>query len=264
MPYGYSLDCNITNKCNLNCKHCYMKKDSVMLTAANMKVFLDKLPSSLKKLVISGGEPYTNYDVLYRTIDYSRERFGESFKLRINTNAVSFYETDKTIENELEKLCLHNVTELMISSDVYHIDAGVRIDRINRILEIQKEKGFPINIRYLDIGKGIRIGEYNENDGALVSKSKCLNRNENIFRPYLFSSTTGEIYICAFRSTPSLGNLFYDSWGYIANSLKNQLDYLSGNIISPIIKSNENCYELYEQYEKYGECFVCKYNKASC
>ena len=173
MPFGFSFDMNITNSCNIKCKHCYMEKNALTLTDEQAECMLDRLPLTLNKLVISGGEPYVNYKILYHIIDYSRKRFGDSHKIRISTNGVAMYETDLSIESELCKLSEHRVNELMISIDSYHIDAGVNRDRLLRISEIAIEKSLPIKVRYLNIGKGTRIGQFDEGDESLVAKSKC-------------------------------------------------------------------------------------------
>ncbi|MHA1338259.1 MAG: radical SAM protein, partial [Promethearchaeota archaeon] len=65
-PYLKYLMINITEKCNLNCKHCYITDKK------HMDIPLEKLKSIIKKfykyqgskLILTGGEPFLYYDLI--------------------------------------------------------------------------------------------------------------------------------------------------------------------------------------------------------
>ena len=257
LPYGYSIDFNLTDSCNLQCKHCYMKKTTLSLSYDQVKKMLDKLPLSLYKIVFSGGEPFMNYEVLYRSIAYVKRRFPLA-RIRINSNGTLFYHTKESIEQELLKLEHYGVNTLKLSFDQYHLSAGVKKDKLDLIGSIAKDLGLKIKVSYLDIGKGVPVGEFKEFHEKNITRGRCLTRPENIFSPYLFTETSGEIHLCAFRLTKSLGNLLFDSWSTIADNILNQYDYLSGNIISHIIFNESDTELIYDLYKKYGECFLCQ------
>ena len=258
MPYGFSMDMNITDECNIRCEHCYMKKTSEFLTLNESEAILRKIPSTLSKLVISGGEPFLNYDVMYYTISIARHIFDPNLVIRICTNGKYFYETDQSIVNELLKLDDYGVNELLISTDKYHFAAGIDSSRLQRISEICLSMNKRIKVKFLDIGNGAPIGEFKERKKEKIDKKECLNRNYNIFRPYLFSATDGDVFLCAYRGIPKIGTLKTDSWKTIAQNILGQYEFLSGNIISTIVKQEGTSDTIYELYQKYGECYLCQ------
>lgn len=264
MPFGYSLDFNITDQCNIRCEHCYMKKRDKMLSPLEMKEMLHKIPLTLKRLVISGGEPFLNIETLYEAILYARSIFSPSLRIRISTNGKYIYDTDDHIRDELKRLYDYGVTEILLSVDKYHLDAGIKKERLLRISEIANELSLGLKVRFLDIGKGVPIGEFTEDAEEKISKRSCLNRPENIFSPYLFANTDGSVYLCSFRLTKSVGNLISEDWDTIAKNIELQYEYLSGNIVSNIVRSEKDSTKSYDIYKKYGECYLCeKHEKVS-
>jgi len=106
-PGAFSLTLEVTNKCNLRCKHCYnnsgLKNNNETLQFATIKSIIDDIKclySNLGQLIITGGEPF-----LYKDIDkiilYS---FNNGFnKIRINTNGTVFPENDTLLLSILQK-----------------------------------------------------------------------------------------------------------------------------------------------------------------
>lgn len=263
MPFGYSLDINLTDLCNIDCKHCYMRKQAVSLSFEAVQHIFSRIPKSLSSLVLSGGEPFLNYNVLYQTIEYARSVFPQA-KIRISSNAKSFYSDDETIVRELNKLERAGADEIRLSCDQYHIDAGIDVERLFAVGRIADSLSSNVKVSYLDVGKGRPIGEFKEKREEMISKESCLNRPENIFKPYLFMETSGELYVCAFRLTRSLGNLIHDEWNFIANNIERQFDYLSGNIVSIVVKNMKDSTVCYELYNKFGECYLCEQYQKIC
>lgn len=261
MPYGYSLDFNITDKCNIRCKHCYMRKRDLSLEFDDVKKMLSKLPITISKIVLSGGEPFLNYEVLYRTIEYIRTRFRNDVIIRICSNGKLFYDSEQQIEYELKKLCDYGVNQVLLSNDQYHIEAGIDREKIKKIEEVATYLKLNIKIKYLDIGKGVPVGEFKERNEELISKGGCLNRKENIIQPYLFSATNGDVFLCAFRSTKSLGNLLCDEWEDIGKNIAKQYEFLGGNILMykfKDVKQKDIWDRMVDEYNKFGECYICQ------
>lgn len=263
MPFGYSLDLNLTDLCNINCRHCYMPKKPVSLTFEEVQQIFSRIPKSLDTLVLSGGEPFMNYKVLYQTIECARSIFPLA-KIRITSNAKSIYSSDEEIIHELNKLEKAGVNEIRLSCDQYHIDAGINVERLFAVGKIADSISSNIKVSYLDVGKGRPIGEFKERKEGMISKASCLNRPKNIFKPYLFMETSGELYVCAFRLTKSLGNLIHDEWTFIANNIEKQYDYLSGNVLSIVVKNTKDSALNYELYNKFGECHLCEQYQKIC
>ena len=258
MEYGYSLDINITDNCNLCCKHCYMSKTSRSLEKKDVQTIFNKLPGSLNRIVISGGEPFLNEDVIYEICDVVRSRFKSAPTIRITSNGTLFYNSDSEIINTLNKLQSAGVDQLRLSSDKYHLDAGVNADKLARIGEIAQQIGLKMSVDYLDIALGALVGNNKHNISEPFCKKECLNKKDNTYKPYLFMNTDGALYHCAFRSTPPLGNLLTDSWLSIANNIRLNSANFSGDMLRIVLSTCKNTNEVIHDYTLYGECYVCE------
>lgn len=88
------LTLHITNKCNLRCKYCYVQQGGETMTreTAFAAVDLAAKDSGAKKpcgLIFFGGEPLTERQLIYDTIEYSQKRkkeTGQIFYYKITTN----------------------------------------------------------------------------------------------------------------------------------------------------------------------------------
>lgn len=73
----------ITKRCNLHCKHCYLSTDSQDISTAKVKYLLDELAAhNLLMLCILGGEPFIRAD-FFELLEYARKK---GFKVIIVTN----------------------------------------------------------------------------------------------------------------------------------------------------------------------------------
>ncbi len=69
----------ITNKCNLKCQHCYNESDShcdnIMSFTDFCSVVDNLVEVNVKKIQITGGEPFLNKDILKKMLDYVNGKF---------------------------------------------------------------------------------------------------------------------------------------------------------------------------------------------
>jgi len=86
----------LSNRCNLGCRYCYVavnQGEPAYLTfeqlAQNLDYFLESVPGPQKKITFLGGEPFLNFPLFQRAVDYVRERGGEEVVLQTFTNGVN-------------------------------------------------------------------------------------------------------------------------------------------------------------------------------
>lgn len=86
----------LSNRCNLQCKYCYVainQGEAVALSfehlKANIDYFFSKVPPAERKITFLGGEPFMNFPLLQRAVDYSREHGGPDLILQTFTNGTN-------------------------------------------------------------------------------------------------------------------------------------------------------------------------------
>ena len=117
--------------------------------------------------------------------------------------------------------------------------------------------GLNLKCKFLDVGEGVLIGEFIKKNPKKFEINNCLNRKVNIVKPYFFTSTEGDVYLCAFRNSPSLGNLLNEDWEIVSSRINDQMNLLCGNIFPYLVKKIYTD-ELVNDYLTYGECYVCQ------
>lgn len=88
------IDLVLTTKCNFQCKHCYIKKESLhkseSISVNDWKAVLDKLSKKgLLSISVTGGEPLT-YNGINEVLDYANEL---GMKIQLLTNGFLIDET---------------------------------------------------------------------------------------------------------------------------------------------------------------------------
>lgn len=92
MNYLQDLSLYLTEKCNLNCTYCYIKKDfESTLTIADAKKAIDVFEEHCSTLAwptitILGGEPLLTYKLLLDSVDYARKKFNNKVIIILFTN----------------------------------------------------------------------------------------------------------------------------------------------------------------------------------
>jgi len=140
--------CEITQKCNLHCVHCYIPKQSDNeLNLPNLhKIFSDLPEMGCISLTITGGEPFIRNDIL----DVLKIARSYNFAISLLTNG-SLLSSD--IIERLEELQLLNigVTIYGTNEDTYGKISmrGNIFKKIMDNLELLVKKGLPVSLRFM-------------------------------------------------------------------------------------------------------------------
>ena len=105
----------LTNKCNLDCKYCFVKKGNDYLSFEKCKEIIEKYKSVISNIVFFGGEPLLHENLIYQIIDYNRKY---NFNYTINTNAT-------IINEDIISLAKSNNILLNVSLDGNEISNSV-------------------------------------------------------------------------------------------------------------------------------------------
>ena len=154
-----ALHFEMTNKCNLRCKHCYNikylesgKKD---LTTDEIKKVIDKsLEAGVKDIGFSGGEPFMRDDI-FELIEYSKafpihilsngilidekvvERLNQIddlfLEIRISLDGFSKHEC---LRNYDYKKVLHNIELLLKNNYVITVNTMITDDNLDQLMEM--------------------------------------------------------------------------------------------------------------------------------
>jgi len=111
----------ITDKCNLNCKYCYVKKKKIKLNnkTLNSLINIIKISNSKKKLlVITGGEPLIEYDNIKKIINLLKNE--KNIQISIASNGL-------LLNKEKLDYFKKNKVNLMISYDGKYNSSKSRI-----------------------------------------------------------------------------------------------------------------------------------------
>ena len=149
----------ITNSCNLKCRHCYNERFSQPdLSLNQIKLILNKLSSfGFEELILTGGEPLIRKD-LFEIIDYSTERGIKDIIIYTNGISLSNSQIVECIQNRLDV-----IRGLIVSFDGAREDTHDFIrgtGKFNHLLRtLQGEK-----LAEIPIGMNVTIGNWNFND----------------------------------------------------------------------------------------------------
>ncbi|MBQ8640710.1 MAG: radical SAM protein [Clostridia bacterium] len=116
---------HLTDRCNLACRYCYVKKGSTDMTAAVARRVVDLASDGEHHgIVFFGGEPLLCRDVIYETVAYGEEKqkHGEGFfHYKITTNGMLLDEAF------LEYACEHDIFIALshdgLAQDVCRVDS---------------------------------------------------------------------------------------------------------------------------------------------
>jgi organic radical activating enzyme len=121
-----------TQLCNDECDHCYnlsgpkgerISEDDCMAIVSN-------LPTSMDRLILSGGEPLAEKKKLYLILDAIKDRYGNSVQVMLQTNG------DLLKEEILDVLIEKGVTRFDIASiDRFHKAQGTRLMELAELFD---------------------------------------------------------------------------------------------------------------------------------
>lgn len=216
---------NFTNKCNLQCRHCYAKcgpKGETMGMEDIVKV-LGHVPKGIEYFDISGGEPLAAKKRLMQMLGFIKEHKQEIMpdaKISMLTNG--FWAKKENAYETLKSLFEHDVSFIQISNDKFHKEQGLDGDELYKTLNglldrLAKETGkkhlgpfikddgwtlLNINISFpkdtaQPFGRGKTLAEY---EMSVSSVCFLKRKKEVVIAP------DGLVYPCCWRVTPSIGS----------------------------------------------------------
>ncbi len=127
-----------TQLCNDQCDHCYNLSGpkGAKISEADCLAIINNLPSSVERLILSGGEPLAERKKLYLILDTLKEKYGNSTQVMLQTNG------DLLTPEILDTLIAKGVTRFDIASiDRYHKAAGGRLMELAELFESRRVNG---------------------------------------------------------------------------------------------------------------------------
>jgi hypothetical protein len=121
----------ITRRCNDCCPHCYNESSPAgpSCTREDVERIMPHLPPEIGRLILSGGEPLVEMDLLLHICDLARERLGADQALHIQTNG------DLLTAAVLGELEAHGVSRIDVAGiDEFHAWKGRRRACLDRML----------------------------------------------------------------------------------------------------------------------------------
>lgn len=153
----------ITNKCNLNCIHCYNESDvpcnSVMTLEEFQKVIDLLVDMAVPKIQIIGGEPFLDRKILKNMLDYVVGKF-EYIEIFTNGTLIPESWLEYLLKNDIHiALSVYSYNE-----DMHDKVTGVKGSFLhtNQIIERLKERGISYRVCNV-LMKDIEIGEKRHN-----------------------------------------------------------------------------------------------------
>lgn len=113
-----------TQLCNDDCDHCYNDSSPFgkRLSEADCMAIIANLPNRIDRLILSGGEPLAERQLLYNILDALQEKYQGRTQIMLQTNG------DLLTQERLQTLIDKGVTRFDIASiDRYHKKAGGRL-----------------------------------------------------------------------------------------------------------------------------------------
>ena len=99
----------ITDKCNLDCKYCFVEKGNNVILFETYKKIFEEYKKLVENITFFGGEPLLQLELIKSIIEYN-EKEGYNFTYTINTNGINI--DDKVID-----LCKKNNILINVSLD---------------------------------------------------------------------------------------------------------------------------------------------------
>ena len=113
-----------TQLCNDKCDHCYNLSgpQGARISEEECMQIIDNLPNTIDRIILSGGEPLADKNLLYSILDRLRARYADKTQIMLQTNG------DLLNEKILDTLIEKGVSRFDIASiDRYHKHSGDRL-----------------------------------------------------------------------------------------------------------------------------------------
>ncbi len=158
-----------TQLCNDQCGHCYNNSGphGQRISEEDCMKVISNLPTKLRRLIISGGEPLAEKNKLYNILEAIKEKYKGATKVIIQTNG------DLMTEKILDKLLKKGVRGFSIASlDRFHKHAGTKLEGLKKLFD---SRGL------IDAMPFITMGEKNEALNELANTYTYFGANEEMW-----------------------------------------------------------------------------------
>jgi MoaA/NifB/PqqE/SkfB family radical SAM enzyme len=162
-PLSFDLGLLITTRCTAACKHCCFGctprgdklSGNVTMSLAEAKSYIDQasaLPGGIRRLGMSGGEPFLLRRDLVEIVRYGKARGARG----VTCNTACYWASSrKAARLRLEPLRDAGLDRLDISSDDFHTEF-ISLDNVRRALEVAQELGIDVSLNSVITRKSSR------------------------------------------------------------------------------------------------------------
>jgi len=258
----YSFNIILTELCNANCTHCYMsnsiKNKKRTMTKEQIDIIIDKMPKNTRTVVFSGGEVLLKKELLYYAIKKTRAKLKNTI-IGIESNGIILYKNDKKGYELISNLSNFGVNFIRFSDDPFHEQGGVDLVKTRNLKKYQTDN---LEIKFLVQNTAVKLGNAKNIDDKFISKNDCMNKNDSACNPYLFLDVSGNVFTCAWKCVPSVGNLVTDSFDDILSNMNT--DFMKLILSGKIEEAYGNTTSNYDFTSKHGQCALCIEKQGGC
>ncbi|MBU2637401.1 MAG: radical SAM protein [Nanoarchaeota archaeon] len=204
----------ITKACNLQCRHCHDScgPDRTSMDAETLEVVVGNIPQGAKQIIISGGEPLVKPKLFWHAMDCiaaNRQNFPKAV-LSLQTNGFWAKNTDAAYAI-LKQLYEKGLDRLVLTGlDKYHAEQGIDLSSLS-------ETESPFAYAMQRLGTPFTVIREVDNQGIMpFGRAKDLPAEEQAkksqcevpwgFDNHLTVDTSGQLYPCCWKATPSMGS----------------------------------------------------------
>ncbi len=127
-----------TQRCNDQCDHCYNLSgpQGTRMSQEDCLKIIDNLPDKIDRIILSGGEPIAEKNILYAILDKIQEKYQDQTQIMVQTNG------DLLTPEILDVLLQKGVSRIDVASiDRYHKKAGARASELSELFESRGMSG---------------------------------------------------------------------------------------------------------------------------
>ncbi|MDD5192482.1 MAG: radical SAM protein [Candidatus Nanoarchaeia archaeon] len=226
----YNVYFRITDKCNLECKHCCYdcgpKGDSML--SSNIKKVVDNIPAGVKDFELTGGEPFVVKPLLYEALSYIQSKKFPKISVIVQTNGFWIKDEDSNYKI-LKELCDLGVNYIdFTSNDEFHKEQGIDINKLHMNVNIlpsplgkaldRLNDEFPgLENRYSKIGLHLRgagkrvqpLGRAKSLPIEMIHPFYPCLANINFYGQHkdVTIDPQGNVYLCCWQGPRSIGSV---------------------------------------------------------
>lgn len=252
----YYFNIILTEKCNANCSHCYMKNHNNKLrtlTTSQVDEIIKKMPKEVKKVVLTGGEIFVEKDLLLYTID-KFNKLGKNIEIELESNGKYFY-TNNTLERLKE--FNHKISAIRFSDDPFHESGGIDLAEVRKLKKYQKDLDY--ELKYLIQDKALKIGKAESLNEKMIKKCNCMNTIKTKENPYFFLDIEGNVYLCPWKLVPPIANIYKEEIKTILEKVNEPFN--NKILIGKIEEAFSIKHGKLDEYKKFskinGQCMLC-------